>query len=498
MRAPASRIRALNAQEASPKGAYVLYWMVAARRPFYNFALSHAVSHAREFGVPLLILEALRVDYPWASARLHGFIVDGMADHARHFEAAGAFYYPYLERRAGEGRGLLQALAQEACVVVTDDYPAFFLPHMLRAAGAQLKTRLEAVDGNGLVPLSEANGRAFVTAYSFRRFLQQKLPAELVRAPQKDPLTRVTLPRLEKLPRGVEKRWPRMTSAELTKRASLIAGLPIDQTVRPVPGTEGGYVAAREALETFLARGLDHYLERNHPDKQGSSGLSPFLHFGHVGVHQVVAALKKSEAWDGLPGGSVRNGAREGFWGLRAPVESFLDELVTWRELSFNTCVAVTNHDEYASLPAWARSTLEAHAKDPRSPCYTLAQLEAAETYDEVWNAAQRQLVQEGRMQSYMRMLWGKKILEWSPTPERALAWMIELNNKYALDGRDPNSYSGIFWILGRYDRPWAPERQVYGTIRYMSSDAAKRKLRLKAYLARYGKQGSTEATDPE
>lgn len=485
MRAPSSRVRVLNAHEVFSQGTHVVYWMTSARRPLYNFALQHALNYAREFEVPLVVFEALRVGYPWASARLHSFILQGMASHARYFAGTKATYFPYLERQAGEGAGLLAALAQGACVVVADDSPAFFFPHMLKAASKKLATRLEAVDTLGLLPMCEAGGRTFVTAYSFRRFLQKKLPGELVRLPIEEPLRSVDL-HVFKLPRAISQRWPRLTTRELSKPEKLLEELPIDHSVTAVHGTEGGFDAGRRVLAEFTQHGIARYADRNHPDDDASSGLSPWLHFGHVGAHQVIAALKETQHWNGLPNGATRNGTRTGFWGLSEPVEAFLDELVTWRELSINTCATQPRYDHYDSLPDWSRRTLEAHAQDAREPVYSLAQLEAAKTYDEIWNAAQRQLVREGRLHNYMRMLWGKKILEWSSSPRVALKRMVHLNNKYALDGRDPNSYSGIFWVLGRYDRPWAPERAVYGTVRYMSSQAALRKLRLKDYLARY------------
>ena len=171
--------------------------------------------------------------------------------------------------------------------------------------------------------------------------------------------------------------------------------------------------------------------------------------------------------------------------------ESFLDEAITWRELGLNFCSKRADYDRYESLPLWARQTLEEHAADPRAQVYSLAELESAATHDELWNAAQRELLRTGRMHNYLRMLWGKKILEWSATPRAALEVMIELNNKYALDGRDPNSYSGIFWCLGRYDRAWGPERAIYGKVRYMTSQNTARKFAVDGYLARFGKTTS-------
>ena len=167
--------------------------------------------------------------------------------------------------------------------------------------------------------------------------------------------------------------------------------------------------------------------------------------------------------------------------------QSFLDELITWRELGYNMCAHRDDYDQYESLPDWARKTLEEHESDRREFCYEQSEFESATTHDKLWNAAQNQLVSEGQMHNYLRMLWGKKILHWSESPRAALATMIELNNKYALDGRNPNSYSGIFWVLGRYDRAWGPEREIFGKIRYMSSENTARKLKVKTYIQHYG-----------
>ena len=179
-------------------------------------------------------------------------------------------------------------------------------------------------------------------------------------------------------------------------------------------------------------------------------------------------------------------GGREGWWGVGANAEAFLDQLITWRELGFNFSSKRDDYNVFESLPAWALTTLEAHESDDREWIYDLGTLEHSRTHDPLWNAAQRELVSEGRMHNYLRMLWGKKVLEWTRTPQDAMAILIELNNRYALDGRDPNSYAGISWVLGRYDRPWAPERDVYGVIRYMSSANTVKKLRMKGYLARW------------
>ena len=176
---------------------------------------------------------------------------------------------------------------------------------------------------------------------------------------------------------------------------------------------------------------------------------------------------------------------------MEEAAEGFLDELITWRELSYNMCSKRPDYARYSSLPEWARRTLEEHINDPREYTYTLEEFEAGQTHDELWNAAQMQLVTEGRMHNYLRMLWGKKILHWTARPQDALRIMIELNNKYAVDGRNPNSYSGILWVLGRYDRAWGPERPIFGKIRYMTSDSTRRKLKVNSYIERYAPQQS-------
>ena len=250
----------------------------------------------------------------------------------------------------------------------------------------------------------------------------------------------------------------------------------------------GGPEAAERMLHAFLDERLARYGDsRNDPDVDATSGLSPYLHFGHVSVHQVFAETMRRAGWSPQRVSAKATGSSHDWWGVDAAVESFLDELITWRELGYNMCSRTADYDSYDSLPAWARQTLAKHADDPRAHVYTLDEFESAATHDPLWNAAQRQLVREGRIHNYLRMLWGKKILEWSSSPQAALETLIELNNKYALDGRNPNSYSGIFWLLGRYDRAWGPERPVFGTIRYMSSENTARKVRVKEYLRRYG-----------
>lgn len=490
MTVPALRLRPINSRPPCPDGEFVLYWMIAARRTRSNFALQHAAGEAARLGRPLVILEPLRCDYPYASDRLHRFILDGMAANARALTGRPVVYHPYVEPRPGAGGGLLAALAERACLVVTDDFPAFFLPRMVAAAGRTLPVRLTAVDGNGLLPLRAAD-RPFATAHAFRRFLQKELPRHLVDMPADDPLARLPLLPPTPLPPAITERWPAVDPLLLYGVPELLAALPIDHGV-PATATRGGADAARDGLDRFVARKLSRYAEeRNHPDLDGGSGLSPYLHFGHIGSHEIFRAVTGRVGWV-PPDLSPRcDGRREGWWGMPAAAEAFLDQLVTWRELGFNNCAHRADFLKLSSLPDWAQRTLTDHAHDPRRHYYSLAELRAAGTHDPLWNAAQRQLLTEGTIHNYLRMLWGKKILEWSPSPQAALEAMIELNDRYALDGRDPNSGTGILWCLGRHDRAWGPVRPVFGSVRYMSSENTRRKVRVTAYLEKYAAAGS-------
>ncbi len=486
---PRERLRVLVDRPPRPDGEFVLYWMIAQRRLVWNFALDRAIAWAEELGRPLVVLEALRCDYRWASDRIHRFVLEGMAENARRAAGKRLHYLPYVEPAVGAGKGLLRALSQRAALIVTDDFPCFFLPNMVPAAARQVVCRLESVDGNGLLPLS-ATDAASPTAYAFRRILQRKLPDFLDRMPSAAPLDKLELPVEEKLlVKGNSGPFDRGSGELLAGSPAALAALPIDHSVRP-GAARGGSAAAQAHLSSFLYRKLLLYAEnRNQPDEDGASGLSPYLHFGHISVHQILHDIAAVERWSPEDVAAGVSGARAGWWRMSPPAEAFLDQLVTWREVGYHFCHHRPDYDRFESLPPWALATLAKHSSDLRSPRYELDDLAAARTYDPLWNAAQRQLVDEGRMHNYLRMLWGKKVLEWSATPAEAVATLVELNNRYALDGRNPNSYSGIFWCFGRFDRPWGPERPIFGTVRYMSSANTARKLHLKGYLARHGEQ---------
>ncbi|WP_414707242.1 deoxyribodipyrimidine photolyase [Rhodopirellula sp. UBA1907] len=495
---PPQRHQFANDHPPRHEGDYVVYWMIAQRRLHWNFALQHAIDRALEYEKPLLIFEPLRVRYQWASDRIHRFIIEGMRDNAAAADSLPVVYYPYVEPKPGAGSPLLHRLAKNACTVVTDEYPCFFLPHMIDAVKDKLPARLELIDSNGVLPLRAAE-KTYTVAHSYRRFMQKNILPALEHLPLANPLApddRPALPcpdgesmaerRKKLLPSKVLSKWPAANLDKLLSEDGL-SKIPIDHSVRPSKATPGGTVEGSRRWKEFLDSKLSQYNDdRNHPDEHATTGLSPHLHFGHISVHEMVSSLLEHEGWS-ADQTSKPNGKNHGFWNVGENAEALLDQLLTWREIGFNWSFQNPDtYDSLESLPDWAKKTLFETRDDERPHLYTLEEFENAETHDEIWNAAQRELVETGEMHNYMRMLWGKKILHWTRTPEEALEFMIHLNNKYGLDGRDPNSYCGILWVLGRTDRAWGPKRPVFGSVRYMTSDSTRKKLKLSKYLQRF------------
>ena len=486
---PLERTTILNDAPVDPDGEFVLYWMVANRRLRHNFALQRAVEWANELDKPLLVFEPLRCGYTYANDRIHAFILQGMADNRADAERLGINYHNYVEPEPNAGKGFLKAICERACVCITDDFPAFMLPRMVAAAGRKMPIRLEKVDANGIFPMCSTD-RLFHRAYDFRRFLQKNLAPHFEAFP--DPTPTEHLANRETVALTFE-RWSVDPNFD-DDIAAFVAKLPIDHTVGVAP-LIGGRSAALNRTRSFFETQFDRYCDdRNHPDRNATCGLSPYLHFGHISAHELFSTVVTKEQWspDRCAGNS--KGAREGWWGMSTNAEAYLDQLITWRELGFNRCANDPDgYLEYNTLPDWARRTIEDHIPDTRPWNYTLAEFERAETHDEIWNAAQRELLQTGIVQNYLRMIWGKKIFEWTSNPHDALQIMITLNDKYALDGRDPNSYSGIFWCLGRFDRAWGPERDIFGKIRFMSTERTPKKIKMKNYLTVYGDAAQTK-----
>jgi deoxyribodipyrimidine photo-lyase len=516
----AGRVRIANDRPFNVSGRYVLYWAQMFRRLHSNHALDHAIALAAEHKKPLVIYEGLKLNYPWANARHHTFILQGMRDTARAAKRAGVSYWPFVETPGDAGRGLVRKLASQAVCVVTDDYPAYITPAQNRALAAKADVPVILVDGNSLVPLSRL-GAAVGAAAHIRPRIHKAFAEEWGRRAAREPV----------FPKGSVAPPFKVWDAE-QDIAAFVAQLPLDQSVPAVPGVEGGSVAGQAALAAFVAHKLDRYADgRNNPDdpeRNAASGLSAWLHYGHIGIQEVAEAVLGDEWTVAELNLKTRN--KDDFFTRDANDNSFLDEAVTWRDLGhhWHWCRSAERgagnaepqnvswdlssssvpssalraphsqvpqfnfatmdfapggeHTLDVVLPEWARATLRKHAKDKREYTYDLDEFESASTHDELWNAAQKELIATGRIHNYLRMLWAKKVLEWSASPAEAYRTLEHLNNKYAIDGRDPNSYTGILWCFGLFDRPWAPERDVLGVLRYMSSSNTARKFDLDGY----------------
>ena len=491
---PISRITTLNdSQPDIKKSEYVVYWMIAFKRVEYNFALERAIEWANKLSQPLVIFEPLILDYPMSSIRFHKFTLDGMNEVSETISKTNAFYYPFVETKPKESEHLLGKLAKKASVVITDDYPTYFVPQMIAKASGDIDTRYELVDSNGLVPIRLAE-KEYVRAHDFRRYLHKNLEDFLIEVPEPEPLNQLNNKFNSKSIENLFSTW-KPFDFENTDINSFLEELEIDKSVE-VSHIEGGRSKAISRMNSFIENGFNDYAQhRSDPSKDASSRLSPYFHFGHISTHEVFEVVSKYDRWSLEKINPKMVGRREGWWGGSANFESFMDELITWRELGYHTCVRRANYNQYSSLPEWALKTLAEHANDKREYLYNLDELTYSQTHDEIWNAAQNQLRLEGTIQNYLRMLWGKKILEWTPNPQLALSYMINLNDRFSLDGRDPNSYSGVFWILGRYDRAWGPERDIYGKIRYMTSDSTARKFKLESYLKKWGNENLSVPT---
>jgi deoxyribodipyrimidine photo-lyase len=445
-----ARIRLLNAR-AHAAGRYVLYWMQASCRARYNHALEYAIRAGNELGKPVVACFGLTPDFPEANARHYTFLLEGLRDAQRALERRGI---PLVVRRGSPPEVAIE-LGREACLVVADQGYLRIQREWRTRAAAGLDRTLVQVESDVLVPVEGASQKEEYSAATLRPKIRARVREFAVPLRESRPRARLAPDAFDSLPLG--------------DIPGLVRRLGVDGTVSPASRVTGGAGAAAVVLRRFLEHGLSRYHEdRNDPGLDGQSGLSPYLHFGHLSPLQIVLAI----------------GRRRG-----KGVTAFLEELIVRRELSMNFTHFSPVYDRFECLPAWSRETLLRHAGDPRPVRYTEPELEAARTHDPHWNAAQTEMVRTGRMHGYMRMYWGKKILEWTERPEEAFRIALRLNNKYELDGRDPNGFAGVAWCFGKHDRPWA-ERPVFGTVRYMNAAGLERKFDMDAYVKRVAAKG--------
>jgi deoxyribodipyrimidine photo-lyase len=450
------RIRRLNDRPIRGGAEFVLYFMQAFRRMSDNAALDWAVERANELRLPCLVYEALRPDYPHASDRIHRFVLEGARDNARRATERGLAHVFFLPRTPAEARGVFVQLAERAALVVSDDFPSFVIPAQNEAAARRADCAYFVVDDCAVIPMALL-GTQEVSARTIRPKVLRALEDWLLALHEATPC--VPAPSSLDLPFDPVR-------LEACDVAALVSSCAIDHGVPAVEGC-GGSVAAMRRLEAFVRGGLATYdTDRNDPSRDGVSRLSPYLHFGMVSARQVAL---EARAWGRGPG-----------------VDTFLEQLLVRRALAFNFALARPDHARYSALPDWARATLAAHSADRRYAALTVADLEGARSPDALWNAAMRELRARGTIQPYARMLWGKLPLLWMAEPAAAHAAMVHLNDRWALDGRDPNGYANVSWCFGLHDRPWF-ERRVFGSVRPMTSASARRKLDFEEYLTRWG-----------
>ncbi len=432
-----------------PNGRCVVYWMQRAQRALDNPALDVAVETANALQQPVVIFFAPVPFYPHANLRHYVFLAEGIADTAERARHRGI---GYVLRRYPEHSLAKFCDEVKASLVIGDENPMREPNHWRELATKKLRIPLWTVDADVIVPSKLLEKEQYAA-----RIIRPRLKGRFKEFLQ--PLSNTKAKVEWQKPRGL-KALPDDGSLDLTEHWK-----DLDRSVKPVEALHGGTTEAVKLLHEFVTHKLAHYPERHgKPEVDGTSRLSPYLHFGQIGPHTVAMAVENSHT-------------------PRAAKDDFLDQLITWRELSINFVHFNPLYDSIESAPEWAHRTLAQHSHDERPVTYSRAQLEHGETDDELWNAAQRQMLHGGWMHNYMRMYWAKKILEWSPSPAVAYQTAVYLNDKYFLDGRDPDGYAGIAWsIAGKFDRPWF-ERPIFGTIRYMTGNAARKKFDADKYI---------------
>jgi len=437
------RIKALNRKEIH-KGKYVIYWMQASQRAEYNHALEFAILKANELRKPLIAFFGITDQFPEANERHYTFMLEGLREVKRSLEKRGI--QMVILHKSPE-IGVLQ-LAKKASLVVVDRGYLRIQRTWRDDASKKMDCPLIQVETDVVVPVEETSIKEEYAAATIRSKITRKLDAFLVPLKEHEPIT-------DSLSLDFE-------SFDIENVEKAISKLRIDRSVKKVDSSHGGTKEAKSHLEIFLENKLDRFPElRNDPTLDYLSHISPYLHFGQLSPLYIALKVSKTRSLG---------------------AEAFLEELIIRRELSMNFVFYNEKYDSLEAIPDWAKKTLRAHQKDRRPYLYSPKELENAGTHDPYWNAAQKEMVFRGKMHGYMRMYWGKKILEWSKTPEEALKIALYLNNKYELDGRDPNGFTGVAWCFGKHDRPWG-ERAIFGNVRYMNDKGLKRKFDADKYV---------------
>ena len=443
------RVRVRTAGLPDPDGRCIVYWMQRAHRAVDNPALDTAIALGNELGKPVVVFLGLMPFVERANLRHYQFLIEGVPDIA---DGLARRRVGFVLRRYPDHR--LEPFLDEVrpALLVGDESPLRQFEDWRRRMAERVRVPFWTVDADVIVPSALLLKEQYAA-----RTIRPRIHAHLARFLRVPPAPRARVA------------WrPGRAVASVSAHADLLAGWPIDRTVGPVRSFRGGTREARRRLQAFTRGALHDYdRARNEPSAQGTSALSPYLHFGHIGPREVALAVQAA----GAPHDSAA---------------AFLEQLIVRRELAINFTTYNRHYDSLRGCEPWARATLAAHRRDRRPYLYSESQLESAATHDPLWNAAQRQMVESGWMHGYVRMYWAKKILEWTRGAAEAFQIAVRLNDRYFLDGRDPNGYTNIAWAIGgKHDRPWPP-REVYGTVRSMSFDSTRRKFDAAAYITRW------------
>ena len=439
-----TRIKILNKEAVKGNRDFILYWMQASQREEYNQALEYAVSLANKWEKPLIVYFGLTHRYPEANLRHYVFLLEGLKETRERLEKRGI---RMIIRKESPENGIGR-ISSRACLVVVDRGYTRIQRDWRKKAAEGITCPLYQVESDVVVPVEIASSKEEYMASTFRPKIRRYLKDYLIPL-KKQPLRRDSL--------GVK-----LESLTLDNLDKELESLEIDRSVSPSSHIFGGTSKAKAKLSTFIKKGLNTYEElKNDPNADNVSGMSPYLHFGQISPLYIALQVNKN---------------------ISKGKDAYLEELIIRRELSMNFVFYNPRYDSFEGLPSWAKSDLIEHMKDQREYEYSLEDLERAQTHDPYWNAAQKEMVQTGKMHGYMRMYWGKKILEWIKNPAEAFQIALYLNNKYEIDGRDPNGFTGVAWCFGKHDRPW-PSRPVFGKVRSMSSSGLQKKFDVDGYV---------------
>jgi deoxyribodipyrimidine photo-lyase len=442
------RVKFLNEKEIIDENYYITYWMQASQRVNYNHALYKAITLSNEINKPLILCFVITDDFPEANARHYHFMLEGILEVKKALEKIGI---PFIIKKGNIEKNIVN-ISQKSCCLITDRGYLTVQKEWRKNIAKGINCQMIQVESDVVVPVEMASNKEEYAAYTLRKKISPQI---------EDYLIPFTLPSLVN---KIKDKDLEIKSVKVDNIEKFINTLNIDQSIKKTEHFKGGYSNARNLLDDFIENKLSHYSENsNDPSKNITSHMSPYLHFGQISPIEIAFEIKNSQ----------KNGQ-----------EDYLEQLIVRRELAINFIYYNENYNKSLDsfLHDWVLKTMDEHIDDTREYIYSVDGFETASTHDPYWNAAQMELIKTGDMHNYMRMYWGKKVIEWSNSYQEAFNTLVYLNNKYALDGRDPNSFTGIAWCFGKHDRAWT-ERPVFGKLRYMNANGLQRKFDIDAYV---------------